>query len=216
MVLRRETDTAIRATPGCRSLCRRSVRPTAALPGYRAWRPYNRECFRALGAGRRGTPSRRRRRGVWARLACGRYHEPRPACPPPTQRWTLMQLLSMSSRAGASPAPASALKMPPRCRARTTERSGYRASFWVHRHRRSRASARRCVAHGRCHSAHDDHPRGLPRTSVRSSGSIRANCVSENQKKSDISPPPRSRSEPRSDWLGNPVIGSGPQPHCGI
>ncbi len=35
-----------------------------------------------------------------------------PPFPPPAQRWTLMQLLSMNSRSGASPAPAKALKMP--------------------------------------------------------------------------------------------------------
>lgn len=35
-----------------------------------------------------------------------------PPFAPPAQRWTLIQLLSMNSRSGASPAPASALKMP--------------------------------------------------------------------------------------------------------
>ena len=35
-----------------------------------------------------------------------------PPFPPPAQRWTLMQLLSMKSLSGASAAPASALKMP--------------------------------------------------------------------------------------------------------
>lgn len=34
-----------------------------------------------------------------------------PPFPPPAQRWTLMQLLSINSRSGASPAPANALKM---------------------------------------------------------------------------------------------------------
>src|SRR5208337_1352085 len=35
-----------------------------------------------------------------------------PPFPPPAQRWTLMQELSMNNRSGASSAPASALKMP--------------------------------------------------------------------------------------------------------
>ena len=35
-----------------------------------------------------------------------------PPFPPPAQRWTLMQLLSMNNLSGASSAPASALKMP--------------------------------------------------------------------------------------------------------
>ena len=44
---------------------------------------------------------------------------------------------------------------------------------------------------------------------VASSGSIRAHCLSENQKKSDISPPPRGGSESRSGDLQKPVIGPG-------
>lgn len=34
-----------------------------------------------------------------------------PPIPPPAQRWTLMQVLSMNNRSGASSAPARALKM---------------------------------------------------------------------------------------------------------
>lgn len=52
----------------------------AATPRCSALRPYSRGRYQASGAGPGGGPSCRRRRGAWccAHLSCGRYHWPRP------------------------------------------------------------------------------------------------------------------------------------------
>src|SRR6478735_8695462 len=143
-------------------------------------------------------PWRRRRHGPWCsdRLWCGRYHGPSPPFPPPAQRCTLMQLLSMKGRSGTPSAPASALKMPsqtPRPAQRTKRL--YSVFFGPYT---SAQSAQRPPQRSACTiplSTRRSSTRALPRTSVGSSGAIRSHCASENQKKSDIAPPPHRGSE---------------------
>ncbi len=99
--------------PDCHSPCRQRVRRRVAARRYRSWRTCRRERCPASAGGHGGARWRLRRHGLWccARLWCGRYHGLGPPLPPPAQRWTLIQRLSMNSRSGAPSAPASALKI---------------------------------------------------------------------------------------------------------
>ena len=182
--------------PGCRIPCQRRVRRTVASLRCRAVATSLQSCtFPGVRSRTQGTPLSSQM--AWSlvfslRLSCGRYHEPRPpfsaACAAVDLDATAVdeqpvRRLSCSRQRAEDAFPDAAL--------------GPSDEPVIKRLLRpiniSTVSPTAAAAKGMDAmplNTRRSSTRRLPRTSVGSSGSIRAHCASENQKKSDISPPP--------------------------